>query len=183
MPHSKEDYEFFWKPEYKNGWMGQWHRSNFTAPLSNAIEGAPTELYTFPTAEHWMMCCKAALFGDIETMEMLLQETNPKRVKALGRLVRPFDEEKWVAAREKIVFEGNLAKFSQDHELKAMLLTTGDKLLVEASSFDRIWGIGFNEAKAMANRERWGLNILGKALMEVRSRLREEEDTDLPMEE
>jgi ribA/ribD-fused uncharacterized protein len=77
-----------------------------------------------------------------------------------------------------IVTQGNYHKFtiSQDaQELKKMLLATGDRELVEASPVDRIWGIGFKEEDAERNRKRWGQNLLGKALMEVRKRVREEE--------
>ena len=53
------------------------------------------------------------------------------------------------------------------------MLETGDLILVEASPLDRIWGIGFREKKAMemGNRERWGMNLLGNALMKVREQL------------
>lgn len=59
--------------------------------------------------------------------------------------------------------------------LRMWLLATGERELVEASPMDRIWGIGFAEKNAGANRHRWGQNLLGKALMEVRSRLMEDE--------
>jgi len=39
---------------------------------------------------------------------------------------------------------------------------------------DRIWGVGFAPQNAEANKDRWGQNLLGKALMKVRTRLREE---------
>jgi ribA/ribD-fused uncharacterized protein len=56
-----------------------------------------------------------------------------------------------------------------------MLMMTGDRELVEASPRDRIWGIGLAEKNAGYNRAKWGQNLLGKALMVVRERLREEE--------
>ena len=55
-------------------------------------------------------------------------------------------------------------------------MSTGDLLLVEASPFDRIWGIGFTAANAEVSKESWGLNLLGKALMEVRDELRQQDD-------
>jgi ribA/ribD-fused uncharacterized protein len=65
---------------------------------------------------------------------------------------------------------------SEDAEnIRRMLLATGDRYLVEASPFDRIWGIGFAEKDASANRRRWGANLLGKALVDVRKSLREDE--------
>jgi len=127
-----------------------------------------------------MMACKAALFSDNETLELILEEnarsdTDPKHIKALGRRVSPFDEKTWVEHREEIVYHGNLYKFGQNGGLKKTLVETGDLILVEASPYDRVWGIGFKENKAMRERERWGLNLLGKALMRVREEFRKQE--------
>ena len=125
-----------------------------------------------------MMACKAALFSDTATLEFILEEntrpeTHPRDIKALGGRVTPFDEHTWAEYRETIVYVGNLCKFGQNEELKKLLLDTGDLILVEASPSDRIWGIGFREKKAMEgdNRERWGMNLLGIALMKVRGEL------------
>ena len=122
------------------------------------------------------MACKAALFSDTTTLGLILEEntkhnTSPKDIKALGGMVSPFDEKTWVEHREDIVYLGNLYKFGQDEGLKKMLLETDSLILVEASPYDRIWGIGFKEDKAMREKERWGLNLLGKALMRVREEL------------
>lgn len=79
----------------------------------------------------------------------------------------------------RIVTEATYLKFTASEnaeELKSMLLATGDRELVEASPMDRIWGIGFGEKNAGKNRHRWGKNLLGKALMDVRARLREEKE-------
>jgi ribA/ribD-fused uncharacterized protein len=128
-----------------------------------------------------MMYQKAVLFNDPTTGAEILSATSPKTVKALGRQVRNFDEAVWVASRERIVRRGNVCKFTlavadaDRASLRDRLLETGDKLLVEASPLDRIWGVGFGPANAEGRRERWGLNLLGKALMEVRAQLRAEE--------
>jgi ribA/ribD-fused uncharacterized protein len=55
-----------------------------------------------------------------------------------------------------------------------LLLATGEREIVEASPQDRIWGVGFKESEAERNRYRWGENLLGRVLMDVRGRLREE---------
>jgi len=132
-----------------------------------------------------MMACKAALFSDTATLELILEEntkskTNPKDIKALGRRVSPFDDKTWVEHREEIVYVGNLYKFGQDKELKKTLLETGDLILVEASPRDRIWGIGFGEVRAMSEKARWGLNLLGKALMRVREEFAKQEQGQDP---
>jgi ribA/ribD-fused uncharacterized protein len=75
------------------------------------------------------------------------------------------------------VEDGNYYKFTVAEDaagLRALLLATGERELVEASPRDRIWGVGFKAENAGVNRRRWGQNLLGKALMGVRARLREE---------
>lgn len=82
------------------------------------------------------------------------------------------------ADKSRIVEEGNWWKFTASKEkenFKSGLLATGERELVEASPEDRIWGIGFDAANAEANRDKWGENLLGLALMNVRKRIREQE--------
>jgi hypothetical protein len=87
--------------------------------------------------------------------------------------VTGFDESVWAAAREEIVYRGNLAKFSQHADLRAILLDTGDRIIAEASPRDSIWGIGMAEDDPnVTDTTLWGLNLLGKALMRVRETLR-----------
>jgi ribA/ribD-fused uncharacterized protein len=181
--HSREDllravqagfrprYLFFWghRP-LPNGQIGnpcfsQWWSAAFS------VDGV-----RYPTAEHFMMAEKARLFGDDEVRALILEARGPKEAKDLGRQVRNFDERVWGEARFRLVVAGNLAKFSQNAELGNYLLGTRDRVLVEASPSDRIWGIGLaaDSAKAMDPGQWLGLNLLGFALMETRQRLREE---------
>ena len=136
--------------------------------------------------ERYMMYQKAMLFSDPETAESILKTTSPKDQKALGRLVKNFDEETWLANRERIVEDGNYYKFvfgkgegegseGEPPGLRRRLLSTGEREIVEASPLDRIWGIGFGAKNAQASKERWGQNLLGKAIMKVRQRLIAEE--------
>ena len=127
----------------------------------------------FNCTEQLMMYRKAMLFGDTETAQAILAEPSPRAQKALGRKVRGFEEALWCAHREHIMFDGCYAKFSQNPALKAELLATGERVLVEASPDDRIWGIGLHETDARAHDPaQWqGLNLLGKALMQVREAL------------
>ena len=128
----------------------------------------------YPTAEHWMMASKARLFGDEAVLEAILNSEHPGDAKKLGRKVRDFDQATWEAHRFEIVVTGNVAKFGQNPGLHNFLLNTGDRVLVEASPRDRIWGIGLDEKNPDAyDPGEWrGLNLLGFALAEARFRLR-----------
>ena len=120
-----------------------------------------------------MMAKKAKLFGDDTSYAKIISTGNPKICKALGRKVSDFKEDVWVENRERIVYDANLMKFSQHEHLKKQLLDTGTKCIVEASPYDKIWGIGLKENHRDAtNPAKWrGLNLLGKALMRVREEL------------
>ncbi|MFF5500136.1 NADAR family protein [Streptomyces aquilus] len=129
---------------------------------------------TYATAEHWMMAGKARLFGDAEAERRVLAAGHPAVAKKEGRLVRGFDEETWQRERFGIVVEGSVHKFASDARLREFLLSTGERVLVEASPVDRVWGIGLAATdEAASDPERWrGPNLLGFALMEARGRLR-----------
>ncbi|QDY79273.1 NADAR family protein [Streptomyces qinzhouensis] len=128
----------------------------------------------YATAEHWMMASKARLFGDPEAERLALAAGHPAEAKRVGGLVRGFDEEVWRRERSGIVRTGNVHKFAQHPDLRAFLLGTGGRVLVEASPMDRIWGIGLTaDDERAADPPRWrGLNLLGFALMEAREELR-----------
>ncbi len=143
--------------------LSQWWPSPFT------VDGVE-----YATAEHWMMAGKARLFGDAEAERRILAAEHPSQAKNAGRLVRGFDEEIWARERFGIVVSGSVHKFGSDEGLRGFLLGTGERVLVEASPVDRVWGIGLaaNDDAAM-DPERWrGPNLLGFALMEARDRLR-----------
>jgi len=144
------------------GCFSQWFEASFQ------VDGQ-----TYLTAEHFMMAEKACLFGDRETRASILAARTPAEAKKLGRGVKGFDDALWEQARFDIVVRANEAKFSQNQALRDYLLTTGDRVLVEASPVDRIWGIGLaaNDERALEPRAWCGLNLLGFALMEVRARL------------
>jgi len=124
-----------------SGCLSQW----WVAPSS--VDGV-----TYATAEHFMMACKARLFEDEVMASRIVQTSSPRDAKALGRAVKGFDEEVWVAGRYRIVVEGDMAKFAQNPALLAYLAGTSGRVLVEASPTDRIWGIGLAADDARAVR-------------------------------
>ncbi|MET3987463.1 NADAR family protein [Streptomyces sp. PvR034] len=127
----------------------------------------------YATAEHWMMAEKARLFGDAAAERAALTATSPAAAKKAGRLVRGFDADIWERERFGIVVAGSAAKFASSPQLRGYLLGTGDRVLVEASPLDRIWGIGLAaDDPAALDPARWrGLNLLGFALMAAREQL------------
>ncbi len=131
----------------------------------------------YKSAEHWMMAKKAALFGDAEIEAKILGCQSPAEAKKLGREVRGYDDALWTANRYEIVVQGNYHKFSQNEEIKKFLLGTENRILVEASPVDPIWGIGLDENSTEAfHPENWrGLNLLGFALMEAREMINNNE--------
>jgi hypothetical protein len=165
------EFVFFWGHRAPAGGgvgpscMSQWW------PASFAVDGVE-----YATAEHFMMAEKARLFGDPAMADRVVAAEGPQEAKALGREVSGFDADVWKAHRFEIVVRGNLAKFSQNPPLAEYLAGTGDAVIVEASPRDTIWGIGLGADNPRARQpEQWrGLNLLGFALMEVRSRLARE---------
>lgn len=124
--------------------------------------------------EQRMMAGKALTFQDLDTCKRIMAESDPKKIKALGRKVTPFDARVWDEVKHTLIVNGNYAKFTQNEELRRFLLSTGDSLLVEASPYDTIWGIGLGaENPEVQDPHRWrGQNLLGFALMEVRDEIR-----------
>lgn len=128
----------------------------------------------YQSAEHWMMASKARTFGDAATLERILVAPTPADAKKLGREVTPFDAGRWNAVSFDLVVQGNVAKFSQHEDLKAFLLGTGERVLVEAAPRDVVWGIGLGAENVNARHPaKWrGRNLLGFALMQARAKLR-----------
>ncbi|NVM62924.1 hypothetical protein FHW88_001200 [Mucilaginibacter sp. SG538B] len=160
-------YLFFWGHTPKAGeqvgkfCFSQWYELPFE------VDGI-----TYRTAEHWMMAKKAWLFNDFEIHERIVNAVKPGEAKDLGREVKNFDDQLWKTERFEIVKQGNIHKFSQNQRFADYLIATGDRVLVEASPRDTIWGIGGENPKAQ-HPDTWrGLNLLGFALMEVRDVLK-----------
>ena len=140
--------------------LSQWY------PASFELDGV-----FYSTAEHYMMAEKARLFDDVGIEGAVMLASHPGEAKKLGRQIAAFDPRVWEQHRFDIVVKGNIAKFEQNEELRRFLIMTGNKILVEASPNDHIWGIGLgtNDPRAKNPREWKGLNLLGFALMAVRN--------------
>lgn len=120
-----------------------------------------------------MMAEKARLFGDNEMLEAIMKAKHPKEMKDYGRKVKGFNNEIWGSRCYDIVLKGNLAKFGQNQVLWEYMKSCKNKIFVEASPVDKIWGIGLAKDHPDVNNPMlWqGQNLLGFALSEVRDRL------------
>ena len=153
-------YKFFW-----GGVFSQWWREPFI--VNDTI---------YNCGEQYMMAQKALLFGDTFAHTCIMETRNPKEQKAFGRKVKNFDVTVWNQNKVRIVYEANYAKFSQNENMKGALMATGDKVLVEASPYDRVWGIGMSEDTARLTPAKFwlGENLLGRIITQVREDLKDD---------
>ena len=147
---------------FLRGPFSQWYRSAFT--LDDTV---------YNTAEQFMMARKAELFSDTDMLARIMAAREPKEQKALGRLVRGFDQGIWDIHARDIVRKGNRAKFTTHRDLLALLFDTAGTTLVETNPVDPIWGIGLAEdSPFVQDRRTWqGTNWLGEILTQLRDTL------------
>ena len=155
---------FFWGGVFSN-----WYSSPFKA---KSLNGTMVEL-EFNCQEQYMMFQKAMAFADLAAATNIMNETSPQKQKAMGRKVRNFDPAHWDQWKWKLTISGIYAKFLQNPDLYTILMSTGDREIVEASPHDDIWGIGMGSEDAnLMDRARWGENLLGKQLTHCRDWMR-----------
>ncbi len=173
-----KDFVFFWTAK---DFLSQWHQTAFTY-----------NVLTFKTAEHWMMFQKAVLFaiphdnkGEVvrflslpennsHIANQILSAKSPKEAKALGRRVPHFNQETWELNVESILYRGNYLKMTQNPALLEQFLSFGERQFVEASPYDKIYGIGMKYDNPLATQpDKWrGKNLLGNALTKLSNDLR-----------
>jgi len=158
-----DKYLFFYSASATNGYLSNFSKHKF-------IERDQT----FHSVEQYMHYHKALLMNDEDTAEEILLANTPYATKILGRNVKNFNQKIWDLNKKQIVKQGIMLKFKQNPGIQKRLLETSPKLLVEAAggrNGDKIWGIGFDSSEAMDNIDKWGLNLLGQILTEVRDEI------------
>ena len=156
-----EVFTFFYKSK-----LSQWHMVDFVV-----------DEVKYNCAEQYMMAQKALLFGDMDMHKKIMTSNSPREHQNFGRAVKNFNQFIWDENARKIVFKGNLARFTQNEEQKKLLLSTGNTTLVETSPVDRVWGIGLDKNDPRArNRDTWrGNNWLGQVLTMVREEIKRQD--------
>ena len=163
-----DEYTLFFGPEGENGHFSNWHVHPF------AVDGE-----TFNCVEQYMMAAKAREFGDADMRAKIMKSTKPRAHKRFGRRVRGFVQNTWEKRRVSVVRAALRAKYaSSTSPLGRRLLATGDRVIAEASPYDKIWGTGRAATHKWAREPaHWlGTNLLGRLLMERRDELRRTEE-------
>ena len=148
--------------------FSQYHPFSMSFPAEFTVDGQ-----TYGHAFQYKAYHKAALFGDKAMCQKILQTTDPKEIIKLEP--RKINFAMWLEKVEEIAKGAMMHKFSQNEDLKTLLLETGD-LYIGEGVLDRVWGIGLHQTyktKNVLNRENWeGMNLCGKTLMFVRDELK-----------
>ena len=133
--------------------------SNF-APYPIFMDGE-----RWPTSEHYFQAQK---FREDEHREAIRQVASPMIAARMGRSRKRMLRPDWEAVKNDVMRAAILAKFTQHEELRSLLLSTGDAVLVEHSPNDGYWGDGGDGS---------GQNMLGEILMATREGLRARPDS------
>ena len=153
----------FHNPEEENGFLSNWYLSDFTV---NEVK--------YSSVEQFMMYKKAICFQDVEKAQQILSTNDVALIKEYGRQVKGYNDSIWCGIRQMVVYQGLLAKFSQNNIFCNKLLQTHNDILAECAVKDRVWGIGLsmNDPQRLDLAKWRGQNLLGYTLMMVREELR-----------
>ncbi|KAI0547239.1 hypothetical protein F4679DRAFT_597847 [Xylaria curta] len=167
-----DDYIFFCNLEDRYGWLGPQSESTFSMQVKK------DEHIYFKTAAHYILYRKCGLFlGNKELAKKLLGLTLKRAIDWGRKRIENFDEYKWKRKRMAIFGDSMIRKFTLSNwdRYKLALLATGNKTIVAAIDYDKVWGIGVSEVEARENmdgRKNWGDNLFGISLMMLRDELR-----------
>ena len=152
----------FCDPDGENGFLSNMYPSTFT------VKGR-----TYSSMEQYMMYHKAECFHDGAIAEEIMATDDPEEIRRLGRMVMGYDDHIWNGIRQIIAYEGLLAKFSQNEDLREKLNATGNQIIGKCELGDDVWGTGLSmDDPECHNIHAWkGQNQLGYALMMVREKV------------
>ena len=145
------------------------------SPLSNFNKKYPIQIdgTTYNCNEQFIQSQKAELFGDNRAKDRIMASDNPREMKDLGKRIRGYVDSEWKEATENVISECIRRKVYDHQEVQDYLMTTNDKIIGEGTS-DPHFGIGLHisDSRVLNYNEWQGHNLMGKALMEVRSEIK-----------
>jgi len=113
------------------------------------------------TVEHYYQAQK---FIEPELKEKIRLSKTPTLAKDIATEMKNLRRDDWAELKEDVMLKVLRGKFTQHPELAKLLLSTGQKRLVESTSNDTFWGESLDGI---------GQNKLGELLMLVRTELEE----------
>jgi ribA/ribD-fused uncharacterized protein len=155
---------YFYSLNNKFSYMSNFYKTYFT----------DNDGIVYNCSEQYFMYYKCKTFDPTNNtlLQLILSEQSPTKIKQYGRQVQNYDEKIWTEKRYNIMLKGLRLKFNQNHIIKEKLIATYPKILYEASKYDKIWGIGYYDNDAInIDKNKYGQNLLGNALMEIRKEL------------
>ncbi len=139
-----------------------YRHENLFGEFSN-FYSAPIELdgHVWPTTEHYFQAQK--FISDETHFNNVLKLDTPIKALMYSGTYRSSVRSDWANVKDDVMFKACMAKFQQHSKLKELLLSTGDRTLVEHTKKDPYWGDGGDGT---------GRNQLGITLMKVRDYLK-----------
>lgn len=116
------------------------------------------------TVEHYYQAQKFVGTPDAVIIPEIHAASTPEQAAALGRDCTRCVRSDWEQVKTQVMYTAVLRKFFTHKDIQAILISTGDRLIVENSPTDCYWGCG---------QDKSGLNHLGKILMSVRQEIRQ----------
>jgi N-glycosidase YbiA len=160
-----DDHFLFSASNMEEGPLHFYHLNEPFGEFSNFYP-SPIELdgHTWSTTEHYFQAQK--FIADETHFHNVLQLPKPREAFLYPREHRSAVRSDWAQVKDGIMLTACMAKFEQHLWLRELLLSTGNRQLVEHTTKDSYWGDGGDGS---------GRNQLGITLMQVRSNLREKQ--------
>ena len=141
-------------------------------PLSNFYQAEiKIDNQVYHSVEQYFQLRKAQFAQDVNSATQIRKATNPALCKSIGDKVK-VEQKNWLPEAKLALHKACHAKFLQNERAKNFLLGTGDTTLAEATR-SKIWGVGMTLTdKDLSDQSKWGQNIVGIILMEIRTLLK-----------
>lgn len=139
----------------------------------------------FTSSKQFIMYRRAVDSGMTDLAEEIMKQRDLSRVKEFSALMRKKTGGRCTELDFEEIKRGLMAKFTQNDDLRKMLLFTGNSIIAECSGKEKIWGIGlrFTNDRALDVRNWKGTNKTGTMLMAIRAKIREDPRNAAEVEE